>query len=230
LYNSTTYSEGVFYQHNFSPRLSAGGGYQFAALDFGHGQSRAGVQTFQGFVQYVFSPRITASLWVGPQSTSTKDIVPVGCGPFGCFIEIMHDKSLSVANGGTFDWRIGKSDRLNVQGSHGVSNAGGLLGAAEIYQITGTYGRPLTRLWNLGVGLNYNNSNTVIQGALRSQYLRSVAGTVGVTRRLFNESWNVNAYYAFIHQSQDYFGSPATVSTSGLGFTIRYVWSHGFGR
>jgi hypothetical protein len=230
LYDSVTYSEGVFYQHNFSSRLSTGGGYQFAALDFGHGQSRAGVQTFEGFVQYVFSPRITASLWVGPQSTSTKDIVPVFCYQFGCFYAIQHQKSLSVANGGTFDWKIGSTDRLSVQGTHGVSNAGGLLGAAEIYQLTGTYARPLTPHWNFGVGVAYNNSNTVIQGRQQGQYLHSISSTVGVTRRLFNDSWDMNAYYAYIRQSQDYFGAPATVSTSGAGFTIRYVWSHGFGR
>ncbi len=230
LYNSVTYSGGAFYQHNFSSRLSAGGGYQFAALDFGHGESRAGVQTFQGFVQYVFSPRITASLWVGPQSTASKDVVPVFCYQFGCFYEVQHQKSWSVANGGTFSWRIGKTDQLSVQGSHGVSNAGGLLGAAEIYQITGSYGRALTRSWNLGIGVNYNNSNTVIEGAQRAQYLHSLAGTLGVGRRLFNESWNFNAYYAFIRQTQDYLLAPGTISTSGLGFTISYIWSHGFGR
>ena len=36
--------------------LAAGGGYNFSALDFGHGQSRAGVQMFEGFVMYKFNP------------------------------------------------------------------------------------------------------------------------------------------------------------------------------
>ena len=59
LWNSTTYSGGVFYQHVFSPRLSGGEGYIFTAMDFGHGQSRAGVQTFQTYVTYRISPRMT---------------------------------------------------------------------------------------------------------------------------------------------------------------------------
>lgn len=230
LYNSVSYSEGAFYQHNFNERLSAGGGYQFAALDFGHGQSRSGVQTYEGFVEYVFNPRISASVWVGPQLTGTKDIVPVFCSPYGCFDEVQHQKSLSVANGGTFDWRLGATDHISVQGSHGVSNAGGLLGAADIYQMTGTYGRQLTRAWILGVGINYNNSDTLSQVTRISQYLKSITGTIGVSRKLFNEAWNINAYYAFIHQTQNYFGVPDTISTSGLGFSIRYVWSHGIGR
>ena len=230
LYDSIDYSGAAFYQHAFSERLAAGGGYQFAALDFGHGQSRAGVQTFESFIEYQFSSRISASLWVGPELTATKDIVPVFCSPYGCLVDTMHAKSWSVANGGTFDWRIGKTDRLSVQGSHGVSNAGGLLGAAEIYQLTGTYGRPLTRVWNLGIGVNYSNSSTVSEVTNITQYLRSTGGTIGVSRKVFNEAWNVNAYYAFIHQTQNYFGTPATISTSGLGFTIRYVWSHGLGR
>jgi len=105
-----------------------------------------------------------------------------------------------------------------------------LLGAAEIYQLTGSYGRSLTRQWQLGAGVNYNNSNTVTQASHLAQYLKSITGTIGVSRRLFNEAWNINAYYAFIHQTQNYFGFPATITTSGLGFTIRYVWSHGLGR
>ena len=230
LYDSVSYSGGAFYQHTFSERLAAGGGYQFAALDFGHGQSRAGVQTFEGFIEYAFNSRISASLWVGPQLTATKDIVPVFCSPYGCFDEIKHEKSLSVANGGTFDWRIGNSDRLSVQGSHGVSNAGGLLGAADIYQITGTYSRPIWRVWALGVGVSYNNSTTVSQLTRIAQSLRATNGTIGLSRRVFNDSWNVNAYCAVIHQSQNYFGLPVNISTSGLGFTIRYIWSHGFGR
>ncbi|HZP25092.1 MAG TPA: hypothetical protein VFB04_16740 [Terriglobales bacterium] len=230
LYNSVNYTGGVFYQHEFSERLAAGGGYQFAALDFGHGESRAGVQTFEGFITYVFNPRLQASLWLGPELTATKDIVPVFCDQFGCFVETQHQRSWSVAQGGTLDWRITDRDHFSAQVSRGVSSAGGLLGAAQIYQATAAYGRPLTHAWNLGVALNYSNSTSVVQLLQTTSYLKLLTGTFGVSRRLFNDAWNINAYYAFIHQKQNYSSLPATIGTSGLGLTIRYVWAHGIGR
>jgi len=106
---------------------------------------------------------------------------------------------------------------------------GGILGAAYIYQITATYGRPITREWNLGAGLNYNHSNSVseIEG---DQYLHATTGTIGVNRRLFNDSWNFSAYYAFIRQSENYVGLPAVTSSNGLGVSIRYSWNHSLGR
>jgi hypothetical protein len=229
IYDTVNYSEGAFYQHQFTARLAGGGGYQFGQLDFGHGESRAGVHTFEGFIAYVFSAKLQTSLWIGPELTNTKDIIPVFCSPYGCFVEIQHMSSWSVAEGGTLGWKITPKDAMNVQVSRGVSNVGGILGAAYIYQITGTYGRPLSRAWSLGVGLNYNHSDSVseIQG---NQYLHSATGTIGVSRKLFNDSWNMNAYYAFIHQTENYVGLPAEVSTNGLGITIRYVWNHGLGR
>ncbi len=51
-YNLSSWGGVAVYQHVFSPRLSAGGAYSFTSLDFGHGQSRSGIQMFQGFVSY----------------------------------------------------------------------------------------------------------------------------------------------------------------------------------
>ncbi len=229
LYNSVSYTEGAFYQHAYSNQLAFGGGYQFNALDFGHGQSRAGVNTFEGFISYVFNSHVQASLWIGPELTNTKDVIPVFCYANGCFDEIQHASSWSVAEGGTFKWQISPRDTISAMGSRGVSNAGGILGAASIYQFQGTYSRPLTRAWTLGAALNYSNSNSVYSYRA-AQYLKSFTGTVGVSRKLFNDAWNMNAYFALIHQNQNYFGLAEPASTSGLGFTIRYVWAHGLGR
>ena len=229
LYNSVSYSEGAFYQHQYSARLAFGGGYQFAALDFGHGAERAGVNNFEGFASYVFNAHVQASLWIGPELTGTKDIVPVFCNQFGCFVEIMHDSSWSLAEGGTLKWRISPSNEVNLQASRGVSNAGGLLGAANIYQATATYSRPLSRAWNLGAALQYNDS-TSVSNFRAEQYVKAFAGTVNVSRRLFNNSWTMNAYFALIHQNQNFFGLPDKSFTDGLGVTVQYVWSHGLGR
>ncbi|HUI83748.1 MAG TPA: hypothetical protein VL240_05965 [Candidatus Binatia bacterium] len=229
LWNSTTYTGGAFYQHNFSARLAAGGGYTFTALDFGHGASRAGVQMLEGFAAYSFSPRTTLSGWVGPELTNTKDAVPIFCLGNGCLYEILHNHFVNLAEGATFRWQASSSNSFGLDFSHQVTNGGGVLGAVNYYQVAATYSRPLTRAWSLGAGYVYSSSLSV-SGFRADQYLYGSQGTVGVSRRVFNDAWTLNAYYAFIHQSQNYFGLPATLTTSGLGFTLRYVWDHPFGR
>ncbi len=229
LWNSVSYSGGMEYQHTLSAQLALGGGYNFAALDFGHGESRAGVQSFEGFITYVFNSHVNFSLWIGPELTNTKDIVPVFCNEFGCFIETLHQGSWSVAEGGTFKWRISPHDELNINGSRGVSNAGGILGAADIYQFLAAYGRPLAHGWNFGAGINYTDS-TSVSSFRAAQYVKGLTGTVGFNRKIFNDAWSLNAYYAFVHQNENYFGLPSISSTSGLGVSIRYVWSRGLGR
>ena len=86
-------------------QLAAGGGYNFSALDFGHGQSRAGVQMFQGFLMYKFNPGLSVSGWVGPELTATKDLITLTCiPPYGCLIEELHRKQWDVAEGGTLSY------------------------------------------------------------------------------------------------------------------------------
>src|ERR1019366_5220797 len=84
--NSYMYTAGSDYQHAFSAKLSAGGGYSFTALDYGHGLSRSGIQAITGFASYQLNPNMFVTGWVGPEYTTSKDIVPSFCFPaFGWF-------------------------------------------------------------------------------------------------------------------------------------------------
>jgi hypothetical protein len=230
-YNSFSYSASAFYQHAFNARLAVGGGYQFAAIDFAHGLSRAGVSTFEGFASYAFSQRLQVSGWLGPQSTHTKDLIVLGClPPFGCLIEEKHLHNFNLAEGGSLKLKLRTADSFGLDFSHGVSDGGALLGVSNIYSATAAYNRVLGHGWILGAGALYGNTKSV--GFARAdQYLRSITGTVGFTRKLFNsDAWLLNAYYAFIHQSQNYTGTPLVVGTNGFGFTVRYNWNFGLGR
>jgi hypothetical protein len=231
LWNSTTYAGGAFYQHLFSPRLTAGAGYIFTALDFGHGQSRAGVQMIQLNATYTFSRRLTVSGWVGPQFTSTKDLVPLLCFPTGCLIEVQHHSYINAAEGANVTWQATPSNSFGVQFIHSITNGGGLFGAVHFTQVAATFSRPLNHVWNFAAGGLYAKSDSVtpING---DQYLHGLQSTVNFSRRI-KEAWTMNAYYAFIHQTQNYygvFGVPVTLTTSGLGITVQYNWNHSLGR
>ena len=231
LWNSTTYAGGVFYQHAFSAKLSAGFGYIFTALDFGHGQSRAGTQMFQTFANYKINSRLTISGWVGPELTHTKDLVPLICLPNGCLIEEKHESYVNVAEGATLSYSAPHNNTFAVQASNSITNGGGVFGAVKYYAVTGTYARPINRNWSFAAGglLSHSDSLSTFSG---DQYLHGIQATVNFNRR-FNDAWNMNAYYVFIHQVQDYygqFGLPTTALTSGLGLTIQYAWNHSLGR
>jgi hypothetical protein len=228
LQNSYTWGGAAFYEHAFSERLEAGVGYNFTALDFGHGQSRAGIQMFEGFVTYNINRRLQVSGWLGPEETNTKDLVPVLCIPgYGCLYEIEHESAFNIAEGGTLTYS-GSRDAVRFRASHRVTNGGGLLGAATLYQADFAYIRTLTPRWGFRLGVDYDNNVSVSHFRL-NQYLKAIQGTVGFTRKI-SDSWNANFYYALIHQSQDYFVGPSTLKTNGLGITVRYTWGHSLGR
>lgn len=227
LWNSYTWSGGAFFQHMFNPQFSAGFGYNFSALDFGHGQSRAGVQMFEGFITYKFNHGLSVSGWVGPEYTTTKDLIPIFCTPYGCLIEEKHDSQWDVAEGGTVAYSH-NGNSIRVQTSHRVTDGGGILGAVNLYQATLAYSRPISRVWGFAAAIMYDNSVSV--SPFRSnQYWDATQGMINFSRK-FGESWNGAVYLLFINQSQNFYGTPGTSSTAGLGLTLRYVWGHELGR
>ncbi|SRR5579875_676650 len=231
LWNSVTYSGGGFYQHDFSARWSVGGGYTFTAMDFGHGQSRAGVNMLQTFASYRISKTMSVSGWVGPEFTNSKDLIPLLCFPSGCLIETQHNSYFNMAEGATFRWQAPRGNTFGAQYSHSVANGGGLFGTVRSYQVTATYSRPINRNWRLGIGFYYLN-DTSLTPQLGNTFLRGEQATIGFTRQL-NDAWKLQGYYAYAHQVQNYgtfFGLPTNLDTSALGLTVSYVWNHSMGR
>jgi hypothetical protein len=234
LWNSTTYSGGGFYQHDVSARLSVGGGYTFQALDFGHGQSRAGINMLQAFGSYKITRTLLISAWAGPEFTNSKDLVPIYCLPSGCLIEVQHNSYLDAAEGGNIRWQATQNNAFGVMFTHSVTNGGGLFGAVTGYQAAATYSRSLARKWILSVGFLYVDSVSLIPlGTTTSKsFLRSDSGSIGVHHPI-NNSWRVSAYYAYARQSSNYYsfsGLPINGTTSGLGLNLQYVWNHSLGR
>jgi hypothetical protein len=141
----------------------------------------------------------------------------------------IHTAQFSVAEGGTLKWRKSSYDSFGVNFSHNVSNGGLNVGVASVYQLSATYNRRLNRVWTMGASLwgAKNNSINAFRGDL---YLNNVAGTLGVSRRLFNDAWAFRGYYLYVRQKQNYIGLPSTTSDNGLGFEVRYAWHFGLGR
>jgi hypothetical protein len=181
-WNLYTWGGVAVYQHVFSPKFSAGGAYNFTSLDFGHGQSRSGVQTFQAFASYRIAQHMTVTGWVGPELTNTKNLIPILCDPYGCFIEVRHNSQWDTAFGGSFGWQ-GQRNAASVGFYKSISDGGLLLGIVKMYQFNGNYIRQLSPRWSFALGALYGN-NTGYSTRLHLQKLDSFVGNVGFTRQL----------------------------------------------
>lgn len=227
LWNSFSYTGAAFYQHMFSTKLSAGTGYSFTAIDFGHGQSRAGVQMIESFIAYKFNHEVSVSAWVGPEYTGTKNLVPLFCLPSGCLIEEMYRSQWDVAEGATFSL-LHNGNSIRASFSHRVTDGGGILGAINLYEGTIAYARPISRVWGFASAIMYDTSES-ISHILANQYWDAIQGTINFNRK-FGDGWNGSIYLLFINQSQNFYGTPGTTTSAGIGLTLRYLWGTSLGR
>jgi hypothetical protein len=228
-YNLYSWGGSGAYQHVFSPRLSAGGAYSFTSLDFGHGQSRSGIQSIQAFASYQLGPHMVVTGWVGPEYTATKNLVPILCTPYGCYIEVAHNSSWQTAFGGNFGWQ-GQRNAVTVGGSKSVSDGGILLGVVKVYQFNGNFVRQLSPRWSFNLGAMYGN-NTGYATQLQLQHLNSFTANLGFTRQLTPSLSAAMQYLRFWETQKNVIGAAAPKWTDNrLQFTLQYNWGHSLGR
>lgn len=229
VYNLYSWGGVAAYQHVFSARFSAGAAYSFTSLDFGHGQSRSGIQLFQGFATYQLGPHMGVTGWIGPEYTITKNLVPIFCTPYGCFIEIRHDKAWDTSFGGNFGWS-GQRSALTAGFSKSVSDGGVLLGVVQLYQVTGNFTRQLNPRWNLVLGMLYGN-NTGYSTHIQARHLNSLTGNVGFTRQITPAMSAGLQYIRFYETQKNLYGASAPKWTDNrIQFTLQYNWGHSLGR
>jgi len=229
LYNSYAWGGVAQYQHVFSPRVSAGGSYSYTAVDYGHGQSRSGIQTIQGFATYRFTPHISVAGWVGPEYTATKNLVPIFCSPFGCFIEVFHNASWSNAFGGNVGWS-GQRGSVVVSFSKAITNGGYLFGIVQLYQARGSYVRQLTPLWSTNLSALYGDNNGYAT-RVHAQHLRSFTAYASLTRQI-TPALNASVTYAYFNENQRNQIGAAVPNwiDNRFQFSLQYTWGHSLGR
>jgi hypothetical protein len=229
LYNWYSWGGVVQYQHLFSPRLVAGGSYGFNAVDYGHGQSRSGIQPIQGFVTYKLASHMSVSGWVGPEHTATKNLVPIFCNLHGCYILEVHNSSWSDAFGGNFGWS-GQRNSAMVSFSKGISDGGILFGIVQLYQARASYARQLTARWSMNVSALYGNNNGYAT-RLHAQHLRSLTGYASLARQV-TPALSASFSYAYFDENQEHlYGATVPKWTDNrFQFALQYSWGHSLGR
>jgi len=230
-YNLYTWGGVVDYEHVFSARLSAGAAYSFTSLDFGHGQSRSGIQMIEFFATYRLSPHMSLTGWVGPEYTATKNEIPILCTPSGCFIEVAHFNSWDTAFGANFGWS-GVRTAATAGFYRSISDGGILLGIVQLYQVNANFTRQLTPRWTFLASMLYGN-NTGHSTRFAFQHLNSFTGTAGFSRQL-NPNLSATLQYVRFYETQKnligFAGAAPKWTDNRFQFTLQYNWGHSLGR
>ncbi len=226
-YNLVSYGGRSAYSHQFSPRLTLGGGYDYNSLDFGKGQQRSGIQTISFTADYLIRPNMTISGWIGPEYTATKDTVAVPIGG-GQFVYLTTHSSLwSTSLGANFGWHTQRNS-MRASFSRSVSDGGGIIATSQVNNVEADYRRMLMRKMDGTVGIRYfHDVSTTVSSREYNNFFINAALTYTLTKSLL-----ASATYARVHQTQ----SNTIVLGSGsynaniVGVSITYTWNHPLGR
>ena len=223
--NLVSYGGRANYSHNFSSRLALGGGYNYTSLDFGHGQQRSGVQNIQFTVDYQISPSMTVSGWIGPQYTTTKNIILL----FNIFPVVVHEAQWSTAGGGTFGWK-GLRNSFRAGYSQQVTDGGGIIGTTQLKMVNADFRRQLAPRWDLTFAELYGHNVSVSQLiSANKRRFDSTITTVTLNWKMTPE-FSARFFYAYLYETQQNIYLYPTYSDNRVGITLQYIWGHSLGR
>ncbi len=137
------------YNFAITPKDTLGLSYRFSAYHFPGGPQALGDHA----VQIVYGKKITGRLALrlsgGPQVTTFR--VPVN----GL------KRSISGSGTASLNYAFRRSN-VTLNYTHGVTGGSGVFSGATTDQISGTWGRPLTRVWNGNITLNYAKNRQIL--------------------------------------------------------------------
>jgi hypothetical protein len=167
--------------------------------------------------------------WVGPDYTATKNLVPIFCSQFGCYIVTFHNASWSDAFGANVSWS-GLRDSAVLGVSRSITNGGILYGIVQLEQVRASYIRQLNPLWSVNVSLLYGNNNGA-STRLHAEHLRSFTGYASLTRQV-TPALSASVTYAYFNENQENLpgaSAPKWIDNR-FQFSLQYTWGHSLGR
>ncbi len=228
-YDLKSYGGRFAYNHELSPTLSLGAGYDYNSLDFGKGQERSGIQTIEATVSYQFRPNMTLTGWIGPQHTSSVTSVTV-VNPFpppALLVLTSRDSLWSTALGFNFGWQSLRNS-LRAGYTRSVSDGGGITATSEVNTANASYSRKLAAKWSGVVGARYlKSTSTDVAKRSFDNYFINVSVIYQISK-----TFSATADYVRIHQveSNAFVINPGIYNDNRVGVSISYRWTHPLGR
>lgn len=197
--NTRTSSASAFLSHQLSARQSIGVQYQILDMLF-EGDSHTITQGFFLFDRMVLSPRITFTMFAGPQYSQVHNQEEVT--PQAVLVSIPESNTLwSPAAGAMLNWS-GARSAVYADVARRVSAGSGLLSSVEMNAAALHVQRKLTDLWTANVAGQV--SNEALLSTASSSHILLWNIRAGASRE-FGPNTHLELAYQHIHQSGYYF-------------------------
>lgn len=211
----------TFVDQKLSPRQSVSVSYNYQVVTSAS-YGRTVSHSVLLFDNWTVNPKFNISLFAGPQyvlshQIATGVVLPLSSG-------------LSWSAGGTLGWSAAKTG-VSVSVARRVSDSGGLGGAVQMTDFSGSVSQKLSKKWNASFFVDYTLSGSNTAGALGNSSIGSFSGGVGVNREIVrNIFMNVKYWYVHQNQTQAAFLSPILADHNRVEIGLSYSFSHSLGR
>jgi len=197
LFDSNAKAAQGFYSRRLSSKQYVGIRYEFQNLLATPNPITTETHSLVLFYAIYFRPRMSVSLFAGPQYSDTYGVT------------VVSTNTWSPTYGGSFDLQ-GVRTSLTVGAFHTITAGGGLQGATKSEGANAAVRRQLTKYFSGELAGFYSKYDVLVPSAQFSNGGQAVSGSISLHRQL-RESFNIALTYTHLHQS---YGDIEALSTS----------------
>lgn len=193
LIDTTNTAGRAFYLRQVSPHHTIGAEYQLQDLRFEGGRARTVDQVLFLFDGISFTPKMTLSVYVGPEHTGSHNIALLASGLSTSILPSL-ERQWSAGGGVAYAWR-GKANGLRLSAESGVSDGGAWIGAVRLNTASLALQKALSAYWNASLDLTYSDGRAIGTPAnLVGDRVTTEEGQLGVSCRITRQLTASTAY------------------------------------
>lgn len=212
----------AFVDQKFSPRQSVSVAYDYQVFT-SQLYGRTVTHTVLLFDNWTLNPKFSISLFGGPQYIDSHQVAST--------VSVPLTSGWSWSAGGTLSWS-GDKTGISASAVHRVSDGGGLGGAVQMTDFSGSVSQKFTKKWsgNFFASYTLSGTNGDVASSAPSSF-RYFSGGVGVSREIIR-NLSFNARYWYVHQG---YGNAVPVNAilaehNRVDIGLSYSFSHSLGR
>jgi hypothetical protein len=210
----------AYVDQKLSPRQSVSVAYNYQVVT-SQSYGRTVSHSVLLFDNWTVNPKFNISVFAGPQYVVSHQITT------GVLLPLNSGWSWSA--GGTLGWSAARTG-VSVSVVHRISDGGGIGGAVQMTDFSGTVSQKLTKKWNATFFAGYTLSGYNAVGVLGNSSISYFSGGVGVNREIVRNIF-MDVRYWYVHQSQTQaaFLSPILADHNRVEIGLKYSFSHRLG-
>jgi len=221
-----------FYTHRLARSYWIGGAYEFQQLNFSPGVDQATTSSFLLFNTIYLRPRMSISLFYGPQhwQYDSEVISQVVAVPVVLVVSSpVSERRWTYAAGASFNWQ-GEHTSVQMSASRRITDGGGILGPVELVSAQAALRQRLTRSLTLAFGGIAGDNRLLANFNGVADRLRSASGSAAI-EQLLGQNFVVSLGYGRDYQRESGGTPPPTDVNHNRGWvSLSYNFSKAIGR